>query len=1451
MKRSQEMDKKAYYLGLDIGTNSVGFCVTDRDYHIITKKAVRTNLQGKRYYTRKHLWGARLFDEASTASKRRSYRTTRRRYQRRKWRLFLLREIFTPEMEKVDETFFNRLDCSFFHKEDKPANIREYGIPYPDKKSNAEFYRTYPTIYHLRLALLENPEKKFDIREIFLAFSHMVKYRGNFLTEGDIHTGEGGTSAKKLKELFDELDNTLKESQGDDNLESLSFNITNEQSEKLFSLFQTENGKSDLKEKEREIFSFDKKDLRFTLIELIDGTPKKLGNLIEEAKDDEELKQGKIDFNAEDFEASLAPFQSFLDEHQFTDVLLAAKSIYDFRILTFLLKDKGTICEAMVSLYNEHHEDLGNLRNLIRKYAPEKYADFFKRSKNPEDALLKNYVNYVGYNRFNNGKQEKALHHTTSKEELYKAILEILPKDLAVSEEDRSSLEEIHDRIEKGLFLPRQNTKDNSVFPYQLTLDEMRRIIDNQKQYYPFLAEEAPDFRNPEKECEKILSLISFRVPYYVGPLSTDKNKDGKEYPHHWAVRKEENVKITPWNFFDVIDTAASGNKFIEKMKNACSYLFDAPTLPKSSLLYSLYTLLNEMNNWMINGKPISKEDKKLLIEKVYLVKRKPKKNDLIEALAKNHNTTNKEEVRIETRTSKDLDEKDIHANLSSWIDMLRIFGRDFLNDKELREKIETAIKFLTVFKGKAEKQKKIVELGFDKEQNRKLLSLKYKGWGKLSQKLLDGMTTPIVNSETGEEQEWTVIDIMKEEPLNLMEILSEKSHFTFAKQISDHFKQKKLSEEELIEKEYVSPGMKRALLQTVKVVKELKKILNIDSFDSYFVECTREKGKKGVRTKSRKKQIDDLYKATKVTDKELKKQLADQNEESLRNDKLFLYFLQRGKSVYTGKPIDLDSFGNYDIDHIIPQAKLKDDSLDNRVLVEKNINIDKKDAYPIPNRIITPEGREHIEFLFHCDEKHRFLSEEKYRRLTRPETDLLTDEERAGFVNRQLVMTNQAVKAVADVLKEIDPNAKVVYSKASNVSGFRKLFDLTKSRDVNDFHHAHDAYLNIVVGNVYNKVFSSSFDVDLLRKVHEYYESMKIDPENFFKKDKYIPNTPIRVWEAKNYTKESHYTEEDPSSTGTIDLIRANLLLNDPMVTKMVSTQSGGLFDDSIRSSQKNSSLPIKAYEPLSSPGYKSKYGGYEKLTIPYYMVVRSDGDKGKHIYSLEGIPAAFQHRLIEKDFAQNYLSEKLELKNPEILLPIVKINTIVQFINNNGNASARVTINGKSENYLIASIASPLWLPLEYVRYVKAISILLGTNLPAGQKKPNLDNVPDDDQDILVGKTALSKESNQKFFDYLCDDVFKRPCFALIPGLAGALVHVIASRNVFSTLSTKKQIIVLQQIIQVLQNKNSKADFSLLQLKDVALIRFNKILNPHTRIIAQSVTGFYEKILFTVPED
>ena len=100
-----------YYLGLDIGTNSVGWAVTDENYNLC-------KFGGKR------MWGIRLFDGAQIAEERRLNRSNRRRLSRQKQRIDLLQKLFAKEIAKVDPTFFIRLNESRLYMEDKSTGTK-------------------------------------------------------------------------------------------------------------------------------------------------------------------------------------------------------------------------------------------------------------------------------------------------------------------------------------------------------------------------------------------------------------------------------------------------------------------------------------------------------------------------------------------------------------------------------------------------------------------------------------------------------------------------------------------------------------------------------------------------------------------------------------------------------------------------------------------------------------------------------------------------------------------------------------------------------------------------------------------------------------------------------------------------------------------------------------------------------------------------------------------------------------------------------------------------------------------------------------------------------------------------------------------------------------------------------------------------------------------------------
>lgn len=1337
MKNSN--NSKKYYLGLDMGTDSCGWCVTDDKYNIIRSHKKTYDPDGKLIKKEGcHLWGARLFGPANTAKNRRLNRTARRRLARRRRHIILLRELFQPEMDKIDPNFFRRLDQSNLWNEDKDKELQmEHNFLFNDKDlTDKEYYKDFPTIYHLRKAMVNgltinghyyDPKKQFDIREVYLVLAHMIKYRGNFLMEGDVQGSV--VDPTYLKQCFDNIDNLIKNSIDEDNADKedddkiisseYCFNVDIKRADRLINLFKNESGKQNLKDSEKIEFGKNLTGIRQSLLSLINGSAVSLKDLL--PKDqilDEEFGKNKIDFSKESFENDL---DSYNLNDFYSQVLLEAKKIYDFRILAHLLHDNRLLCDAMVNVYKEHKEQLAALKRLYKKFATKEQCYFMFRDpkilglddsngKNKKKSKVKNqpkasYVSYIGYTK-TNGKRKYTGAHVTkeetiddlikqikddigssigkyakyiiSKENAYKKdkkgkeTLKVGAYEVRLSNNNPNNEETIfytandetlignekkdnpyfsEDSKEKEdsvlimkvleskiRFLPRQNSRNNGVFPYQLNLNEMRTIIENQSKYYPFLKDKAPSFPDGKTEEYKIVSLLKFKMPYYIGPLSQPNNyvRDDKR-DNHWVQFKGENNQgiINPWNFSQIVDMEGTADKFINNLTNYCTYIFGENTLPKESLIFQAYKVLNDLNNLKVNGSLISKEDKDYVIENVYLKKRKIKGKDILNALKHKY----KDEPSITTKGSgKSIGEDEVdltmfNSSLSSFIDLSdsNAFGPEFYKDSSKFELAEKVIELITIVEDKDLLKERLKKLGLSDNQVNFLSRKNYSGWASLSRKLLDGITIDCVNENTGEAYPVTIIDVMRDTSLNFMEIFETKnSQFSgFKEKVAELNDEKNICRDDLIDESYASPAMKRSVRQTFKVIDELKSTLKINHFERIFVEATRAPGEAGKMVKSRKKQLEVAYDAAKdLVDQELRDDLEKQTDDQLRRKKVYLYFMQLGKSVYSGEKIDLNELDKkYDIDHIIPQAKLKDDSFNNMVLVERELNNKKQDEYPIPSTIISEQGRNWILKLSNIKDKNKrfyLMPKDKTHRLLRPESKQLTSDELNGFINRQLTLTNQSVKAVCDILKMTEKGSEIVYSKANFVSDFRKLcgelrpsYDaFVKVRDINDFHHANDAYLNIVVGNVYYEKFKNFYINNRIDYDNNGKKDLSVLASKLFTKTQTDDKTGIVYWEAHFHNekeadsngKERTIKVRDEGTESTFDKIEHYMELNDPLVTQMRYTLSGkqGFFNKitlkaKAKKNEDNSDKLFPLKQHLRSDSNKvmdvNKYGGYSDI--------------------------------------------------------------------------------------------------------------------------------------------------------------------------------------------------------------------------------------------------------------
>lgn len=675
------------------------------------------------------------------------------------------------------------------------------------------------------------------------------------------------------------------------------------------------------------------------------------------------------------------------------------------------------------------------------------------------------------------------------------------------------------------------------------------------------------------------------------------------------------------------------------------------------------------------------------------------------------------------------------------------------------------------------------------------LCALNYNGWGRLSRTFLEGITAPA--PETGEA--FTVIRTMWETNDNLMQVLSDNYQFTSAVEEENGKDEIKNISYDLVEPLYVSPAVKRQIWQTLQIVKEICRVMGTPP-KRVFVEMAREK-MESKRTESRQKVLIDLYRKCKQEEREWVDELENTNATSLRSDKLYLYYTQKGRCMYSGDVISVDELWDnhkYDIDHIYPQSKVMDDSLDNRVLVKKTYNAEKTDEYPIREEI-----RSKMKPFWKSLLDGGFISKEKYKRLTR--ANEFDTSELAGFIERQLVETRQGTKAAASILKQVLPDTEIVYSKAKVTSQFRQEFKLIKVREMNDLHHAKDAYLNIVVGNVYYTKFTKNAARFIKQNPGRSYNLKKM----FTSKD--VVSNGELAWKA--------------GDNGTIATVKKVMAKNNILVTRRAYEVKGGLFDQLIMKKGKGQ-VPIKGSDKrLSGKDGISKYGGYNKATGTYFMLVESEDKKGNKIRTIEFVPLYLYETISENEKEMlNYLVSDIGLTNPRILLPKIKIDTLFKV------DGFYMWLSGRTERRLLFKGANQLILSSKDTIALKKVIKFVT------RRKENK-NLEIDSHDELAAMDLINLYDT--FLDKLRNTVYHVRLSAQVNTLT-------QKRETFCNLSDEDKCIVLSEILHMFQCQSGSADLTLIGGSKSAgiLVLNSNITNlQQISIINQSPTGIYEQ--------
>lgn len=1367
-------NQKNYYIGLDIGTNSVGYAVTNTDYSLCRRNS-------------EPMWGVTLFDAAELRTERRGYRSARRRLKRRKQRIMLLKEIFSREIAKVDPQFYNKTEESALFPEDKQTCFN----PEDDKFFGGKYHKDFPTMHHL-IDELMNSTEKHDIRYIYFACAWLIAHRGHFLSDINADNIEQLTDMTPIytefMQWFTDNDYAVPwDCDINDFAEILSEKIgVTAKEKKIYNLVS--NGKKPVDNPEEFPFS------KVGIIKLLCGGKIKAEKLFiadESAKD--------IDISlCLDKPEELESVIPVLGDNG--DLLINLSRIYDCAILSKTLAGFTTISQVKISEYETHEQDLKELKYLVKKYGTHKQiSDMFR------NAEIGGYSAYVANYKSDIHKKDRSKKKSITRDDFYDSVKKFFKSVAYDCESDKELIEKILMRIDNGEYMPKQVTSDNRVIPHQLYYAELKKILENAAVYYDFLNEKD---ESGFSAAEKIKSTFLFKIPYFVGPL----NKNSK---FSWVERLNE--KIYPWNFENVVDFEKSEQAFIDRMTNQCTYLAGEYVVPKNSLLYQKFMILNEINNLKIDDKPISVELKQNIFNDLFMPNGSNRPKVTLKQL-KNYLLSNGYIQNAEARISGT--DIEIKSSYRSYFDFYRLISSGKLS----LEDVENIIAHSTYTEDKL-RFKRWLQANYtlNDEDLKYVASKKYSDFGTLSTKLLNGLDG--IHNDT--QEVGTVMHFMWITNDNLMQILADEKKYTFKSEIeklnAEYFSDKKVSLSDRLDSMYISNAVKRPIIRTLDIISDIVKVKK-SAPNKIFIEMARgaTEEQRNKRTVSRKTNLINLY--TKIkTDNDAQKMISEINalgesaDNRLQSQSLFLYFQQMGKCMYCGKPLDISCLGTeeYNIDHIWPQAYIKDDSLhNNKVLVHSKENGEKGDTYPIRNDI-----RQNMHSTWKYLHDAGLINDEKYKRLIR--NTPFTSEEKTGFINRQLVETRQSTKAVAELLKSAYPKTEIVYVKAGLASDFRHEYgeikdrafnlhlsntvknamQLVKCRSINDIHHANDAYLNIVAGNVYHERFTKKwFNIET---------------------DTYSLNFPVLY----GYPLKRNPEIWNPAvHLPIVDKTMANMHIH---LTKYQTCKKGGFFDQQPVSAGSGNLVPRKQkLDPI-------KYGGYNKPAASFFVLVKYK--KGKK-YELSLLPVELlvaDKFKADKAFAAEYAAKALGKGCSDITFPlgdrILKINTVFSL------DGFEVCLAGKTSGgaqVLLRSLVS-CFLPKEYTAYVKRLEIL------SEKLKQNKN------YEISETHDGVSKETNLELLKVLFEKITGKT-FSKMPG--AKITAGEKEIELFKLADIKEQITCLENLVLYLKT-NRAGSCNMLSIggaKSAAVMVMSATLSnwkySDVRIIDRSASGLYE---------
>jgi len=371
---------------------------------------------------------------------------------------------------------------------------------------------------------------------------------------------------------------------------------------------------------------------------------------------------------------------------------------------------------------------------------------------------------------------------------------------------------------------------------------------------------------------------------------------------------------------------------------------------------------------------------------------------------------------------------------------IVKALNDNLKNDIELIDEIAeicTKYKSENLFRS-AIAESKIIGGRLDEETIEKLSKIDMKGYGHLSLHVLREILPYL-------EEGMVYSDAMQKAGHNHSEHNFEKQKYLGTKEVYD------------VIGGVTSLVVKRALSQTVKVIDAV--IRQYGSPYAINIELARDMS----LTKDERDKLKKENDARAVKNEAIRESIAKLNAmpNSTNVLKYKLYEEQDHKCAYSMETLDINHLfedGYYEIDHIIPYSRSFDDSFNNKVLVLKRENQNKRNSTPVEyfERI----GRDYDEVLAFWKAVYQKRNRKKLEFLQKKEIN------ESEWKNRALNDTRYASRMLANLIKDyllFDEKSKDKYGRVETVKGaitsyLRRFWGVQKIREDGDKHHAVDA---------------------------------------------------------------------------------------------------------------------------------------------------------------------------------------------------------------------------------------------------------------------------------------------------------------------------------------------------------------------------------------------------------